>query len=627
GKGALPSRRPGTRAARHPLLPARGAAAPRRVSDTARHRGVGVGHSRGRRRHRDAGGTGDRRTHVAVEPREDPDRQRRGRPPRRRPPRRARGVVAYSGGPASGTRVHPARADCRRHPRRARRDDSGTARRQPVGGGDRRGGAVGFFARTSLRHGRPAADCHGTTAGGASAERARRRRRLQGAHRRAFGCAGRRRDRDRDLRRARLARMGAAARHLPRGDHRLEARAAAEDAAGDRGGARRTPRRGQRHRQHRRRRHRLAGRPLRNVPRRRAPRLRGRPRRRRQRYNRQRNRQGVGAQHLVDHVAVARAPRDLGCDVARRHRRRHRRGARPGRCRRLARALAVDAARRDRHRRNRRFAARELARCHAREPGHPEQRHAELHQHGGRHLRHARHRGVERNGVKRFKLLLEFSRPFTLVAPALGFVSGAATAYGAAPREVWHTDLILYPLIGSLMAAVLNAGNNALNQIYDLDIDAVNKPKRPLPSGRLSMREAWWFTIGTYVIALVLAWMVAPAGPSTGLRAGRHECFLLVLVAVICTYIYSVPPLRTKREGIWANVTIAIPPGRLLKGAGWSSVKKIGGAEPWYIGAIFGLFLLGASTTKDFADMEGDARGGWRTLPLIYGGRAAAWVM
>ena len=222
-------------------------------------------------------------------------------------------------------------------------------------------------------------------------------------------------------------------------------------------------------------------------------------------------------------------------------------------------------------------------------------------------------------GSKTPRILLEFSRPFTLVAPALGFVSGAATAYGAAPREVWHTDLIVYPLIGSLMAAVLNAGNNALNQIYDLDIDAVNKPKRPLPSGRLSMREAWWFTIATYVIALILAWMVAPAG--------RHECFWLVLVAVICTYIYSVPPLRTKREGIWANVTIAIPRGVLLKVAGWSAVKTVFGLEPWYIGAIFGLFLLGATTTKDFADMEGDRRGGCRTLPIQYGVRRAAWMI
>ena len=51
------------------------------------------------------------------------------------------------------------------------------------------------------------------------------------------------------------------------------------------------------------------------------------------------------------------------------------------------------------------------------------------------------------------------------------------------------------------------------------------------------------------------------------------------------------------------------------------------GAEPWYIGAIFGLFLLGATTTKDFADMEGDRQGGCRTLPIQYGVRRAAWMI
>ncbi len=219
----------------------------------------------------------------------------------------------------------------------------------------------------------------------------------------------------------------------------------------------------------------------------------------------------------------------------------------------------------------------------------------------------------------RAALLLEFSRPFTLVAPALGFASGAATAAGAAPREPWGPDLVVYPLIGLVMAAVLNAASNALNQIYDLEIDAVNKPKRPLPSGRLSLRDAWVFTLATYAVALALAWLVAPGG--------RRECFWIVLVATIITILYSVPPFRTKRLGIWANVTIAIPRGVLLKVAGWSAVKTIAGVEPWFIGAIFGLFLLGASTTKDFADMEGDARGGCRTLPIIYGVKKAAWMI
>jgi 4-hydroxybenzoate polyprenyltransferase len=214
---------------------------------------------------------------------------------------------------------------------------------------------------------------------------------------------------------------------------------------------------------------------------------------------------------------------------------------------------------------------------------------------------------------------IDLARPFTLVAPALGFISGALTAVGAAPREPWSPALLVAPFVGSAMAALLNAGNNALNQIYDLDIDRVNKPKRPLPSGRLTIAQAWRFTNITYALALVLAWLVAPQG--------RHECFWLVLVAVVCTYIYSVPPLRTKRLGIWANVTIAIPRGVLLKVAGWSSVKTIMGVEPWYIGAIFGLFLLGATTTKDFADMDGDRRGGCRTLPIRYGVRRAAWMI
>ncbi len=214
---------------------------------------------------------------------------------------------------------------------------------------------------------------------------------------------------------------------------------------------------------------------------------------------------------------------------------------------------------------------------------------------------------------------LDFARPFTLLAPALGMASGGATAIGAAPRESWSWWLVIYPALGALMAAVLNAASNGLNQIFDLDIDRINKPKRPLPSGRLSLVDAWAFTIATFAIAWVLAWLVAPAG--------RHECFWLVVVATLITSLYSVPPFRTKRLGIWANVTIAIPRGAMLKVAGWSSVKTIVGLEPWYIGSIFGLFLLGATTTKDFADMEGDARGGCRTLPIQYGVRRAAWMI
>ena len=217
------------------------------------------------------------------------------------------------------------------------------------------------------------------------------------------------------------------------------------------------------------------------------------------------------------------------------------------------------------------------------------------------------------------KAYVELARPFTLIAPALGFFSGALTAVGAHPRETFTPMLLVPPVVGAIMAMVFNAGSNALNQIYDLEIDRVNKGRRPRPSGRLSIAQAWGFTAIMYALTLVLAWLVAPDG--------RHECFWIVLVAIVCTYIYSVPPLRTQQYGIWANITIAVPRGVLLKVAGWSAVKTVFGLEPWFIGSIFGLFLLGASTTKDFADMEGDRLGGCRTLPIQYGVRRAAWMI
>ncbi len=222
--------------------------------------------------------------------------------------------------------------------------------------------------------------------------------------------------------------------------------------------------------------------------------------------------------------------------------------------------------------------------------------------------------------MSRPKAYVELARLFTLLPPALGVLSGAVTAWGAGEgRPPLASDLVLPVIYGTLMAAVLNAANNALNQIYDLDIDRVNKPKRPLPAGALTLPQAWGFTWATFALAWLLAWLADPIG--------RHECFYIVVVTTLLCWVYSAPPLWTKRRGMWANVTIAIPRGVLLKVAGWSTVKTVVGVEPWFIGAIFGLFLLGAASTKDFADIEGDRAGGCETLPIKYGVKAAAWMI
>ncbi|MCU0241176.1 MAG: UbiA family prenyltransferase [Vicinamibacteria bacterium] len=222
--------------------------------------------------------------------------------------------------------------------------------------------------------------------------------------------------------------------------------------------------------------------------------------------------------------------------------------------------------------------------------------------------------------MTKLKTYVEFARPFTLLPPLLGFVSGSVTAWGSGHSRPAVTLALLLPAVfGALMAAMLNAASNAINQIYDLEIDRVNKPKRPLPSGTLTMGEAWAFTVFAYVAAWILAWLTAPEG--------RRECFVIVMFTSVLTWAYSAPPLRTKRHGMWANVTIAVPRGVLLKVAGWSAIKTVIGIEPWFIGSIFGLFLLGAASTKDFADIDGDRAGGCSTLPILYGVKKAAWMI
>ena len=106
----------------------------------------------------------------------------------------------------------------------------------------------------------------------------------------------------------------------------------------------------------------------------------------------------------------------------------------------------------------------------------------------------------------------------------------------------------------------------------------------------------------------------------------EHECFVIASIGALFTLIYSCPPARTKRWAWPAQITIAIPRGCLLKVCGWSCVGTVlADLEPWFIGSVFLFFLLGASATKDFSDMKGDAAAGCRTLPVRYGVRSAAY--
>ena len=124
------------------------------------------------------------------------------------------------------------------------------------------------------------------------------------------------------------------------------------------------------------------------------------------------------------------------------------------------------------------------------------------------------------------RLYWTFARPFTLVPPMVGIFSGSLIGYGAsrAPFRMMHVALAV------VAAAVLNAASNGLNQICDLQNDRINKPHRPLPSGKMTVAEVWTFVVVTYVVALAMA------------AAVNGETFAIYLTAAVATVAYSAPP-------------------------------------------------------------------------------------
>jgi 4-hydroxybenzoate polyprenyltransferase len=231
---------------------------------------------------------------------------------------------------------------------------------------------------------------------------------------------------------------------------------------------------------------------------------------------------------------------------------------------------------------------------------------------------------------------ISMARPFTLLPPLLGILSGSACAFGSSHNlySSFTWGLFWTIVLGSFCASLMNAASNIINQVYDLEIDRVNKPQRPLCTGEVTVRQALWISWVMYFFSIAPIWWIVPPPFNNDFLSRTfapwhaHACFWIYLGGLLCTFIYSAPALgRTKRLGIWANVTIAAARGELLKVAGWSFVATVTLAEPWYLGAVFFFFLLGAMSTKDFSDMDGDRRGGCRTLPVTYGPRKAAWMI
>jgi len=167
-----------------------------------------------------------------------------------------------------------------------------------------------------------------------------------------------------------------------------------------------------------------------------------------------------------------------------------------------------------------------------------------------------------------------------------------------------------------------NAYIVGINQIYDVDIDKVNKPFLPVAAGEISKPLAWALVAGTGVLGLAIVKSVFST------LICQLYCFGMFLGTV-----YTVPPFRWKNNPVLAAFSIAMVRGLLLNvGRHHAASTALGLAISWpaqvcFIAAFMTVFATVIAVAKDLPDVEGDIKYGVKTLASSLGVAKAAHLV
>jgi chlorophyll/bacteriochlorophyll a synthase len=203
--------------------------------------------------------------------------------------------------------------------------------------------------------------------------------------------------------------------------------------------------------------------------------------------------------------------------------------------------------------------------------------------------------------------ILELLKPITWFAPMWAFGCGVVSSGFFAPAH-WKVVVAGIALAGPLICAT----SQAVNDWYDRDVDAINEPNRPIPSGRIPGRWGLYIACGWTLLSLVWAvflgqWVLGAA-----------------IVGLALAWIYSAPPLRLKQNGWWGNGAV----GLAYEGLPWftgAAVVAAGlpDARIITLALLYSFGAHGIMTLNDFKSIDGDRRLGVRTLPVQLGVRRA----
>jgi homogentisate phytyltransferase / homogentisate geranylgeranyltransferase len=202
----------------------------------------------------------------------------------------------------------------------------------------------------------------------------------------------------------------------------------------------------------------------------------------------------------------------------------------------------------------------------------------------------------------------QFSRPHTIVGTTLSLSAIWLIAAKSGNRfDFW---VLLISWLACICGNIYIVG---INQIFDIEIDKINKPHLPLAAAKFSSLEA-------QLIVGICGFL----GVAIALTQGFFLSFTVIASLLIGTA-YSVPPLRLKRFPFFASLCILVVRGAIVNLGVFLHFQQLLSQQLeiipviWLLTIFVVIFSYAIAIFKDMPDTEGDAQFEIATLSLSWG--------
>jgi geranylgeranylglycerol-phosphate geranylgeranyltransferase len=212
---------------------------------------------------------------------------------------------------------------------------------------------------------------------------------------------------------------------------------------------------------------------------------------------------------------------------------------------------------------------------------------------------------------------IKIIRPLNCVFGSLTVIIGIFNAY----RDLEffrHWENLVKLFLGPLIYMLIAAASNVINDVFDLDIDKINRPERAIPSGKIQKKTAILYSIILASLGILISIFIAFLTPNVVIIP------IITLFFTLIGYLYS---WKGKRHGFIGNIMVGLsfsfglPFGAMLFVPFLTIPPHL-----WFFFATAMCLLISRELIKGMEDIEGDAKFHLKTVAIIKGFKFTTWL-